>query len=212
MTKNQEFKNIAQIFKRNVPGLTDILSKKTAGIAGLGGLGSNVAVSLVRSGLGKLIVADYDTVELSNLNRQFYFLEDIGKKKTEALAVYLKKINPGLILDAHWIKLNRKNVCNVFKGANILIEAFDKAEEKAWLIEAWSECFPEKPIIVASGLAGYGKTDLLRVERSGNIFICGDGKSDSSLGLNAARVAIVANIQANVAIEILANEKLQKES
>jgi len=162
MTKNQKFKNIAQIFKRNVPGLTDILSKKTAGIAGLGGLGSNVAVSLVRSGLGKLIVADYDTVELSNLNRQFYFLEDIGKKKTEALAVYLKNINPGLILEAHWIKLDRKNVCNVFKDANILIEAFDKAEEKAWLIEA--------------------------------------------------RVAIVANIQANVAIEILANEKLQKES
>ncbi len=212
MTKNQEFKNIDQIFKRNVSGLTDILSKKTAGIAGLGGLGSNVAVSLVRSGLGKLIVADYDTVELSNLNRQFYFLEDIGKKKTEALAVYLKKINPGLILDAHWIKLNRKNVCKVFKGANVLIEAFDKAEEKAWLIETWSECFPEKPIIVASGLAGYGKTDLLKVERSGNIFICGDGKSDSSMGLNAARVAIVANIQANVAIEILANEKLQKES
>ncbi len=200
----------SQIFQRNVPGTTDILLNKTVAIAGLGGLGSNVAVSLVRCGVGKLIVADHDVVELSNLNRQFYFLKDVGKKKTDAIAGYLKKINPELILDTHWIILNQTNVCDIFKEADLLIEAFDKAEEKAWLIETWCGCFADRPIIVASGLAGYGKTDLLRVERSGNIFICGDGKSDSSMGLNAARVAVVANMQANVAVEILISQELNQ--
>ena len=207
MTKNLDQPYIDQIFERNVPGITNILLKKTIGIAGLGGLGSNIAVSLVRSGVGRLLVADYDRVEPSNLNRQFYFLEDIGKKKTEALSVYLKKINPGLILETNWIKLSRSNVCDVFKKADLLIEAFDKAEEKAWLIEAWSECFPKKPIIVASGLAGYGKTEMLKIERSGNLYICGDGMSESIMGLNAARIAIVANMQANMAIELLVNNE-----
>jgi sulfur carrier protein ThiS adenylyltransferase len=205
MTKNREPKNVSHIFKRNVPGITDILLNKTIGIAGLGGLGSNVAVSLVRSGVGKLIIADYDRVEPSNLNRQFYFLGDIGKKKTDALSVYLKGINPGVILETIYLKLSRSNVCEIFKNTDLLIEAFDKAEEKAWLIETWNDCFPTKPIIVASGLAGYGKTEMLTIERSGNIYICGDGKSESSIGLNAARVAIVANMQANKAIEILVN-------
>jgi sulfur carrier protein ThiS adenylyltransferase len=199
-----------QIFQRNVPGTTDILRQKTVAIAGLGGLGSNAAISLVRCGVGKLIVVDHDLVDLSNLNRQFYFLEDVGKKKTDALVRYMKKINPELILDAHWITLTKTNICEIFEQADLLIEAFDKAEEKAWLIETWCNCFADRPIIVASGLAGYGKTDQLRIDRSGNIFICGDGISDSKMGLNAARVAMVANMQANVAVEILINQELQQ--
>lgn len=199
---------LEQIFQRNVPGTTDILKRKTVAVAGLGGLGSNVAISLVRSGVGRLILADHDLVELSNLNRQSYFLADVGKRKTDALVRYLNDINPELILTAHWITLTRMNIGEIFKEADLLIEAFDMAEEKAWLIETWCSLFSDRPIIVASGLAGYGKTDELRVERSGNIYICGDGKSDSKMGLNAARVALVANMQANVAIEVLIDQEL----
>lgn len=203
MTGGKGSRQPGLIFQRNVPGTTDILKTKTVGIAGLGGLGSNVAVSLVRSGVGRLILVDHDVVELSNLNRQFYFLEDVGKKKTDALSGYIQRINPEVVLETHWVTLNRRNTGGLFRDADLLIEALDRAEEKAWLIESWCGFFPDRPIVVASGLAGYGRTAQLRVERSGNIYICGDGKSESKMGLNAARVALVANMQANVAVEIL---------
>ena len=200
-------KETEEIFKRNVPGVRDILLKKTVAIAGCGGLGSNAAVALVRAGIGALIIADIDLVELSNLNRQYFFMDDVGKRKTDALAVYLRAINPGLNLVTHFIELTPKNVPKLFKEADLLIEAFDRAERKAWLIEAWCTHFPDRPVICASGLAGYGNTAALRVKRSGNIVICGDEESDMSMGLTSSRVAIAANMEANVAIEILVNEQ-----
>lgn len=199
-------KKIAGIFKKNVPGLTKILTKKTVGIAGLGGLGSNAAISLVRSGIGSLILADNDKVEISNLNRQAYFLNDIGKKKTAALAEYLKNINPELKLEYHTQLLTEKNICEVFKKADLLIEAFDKAESKAWLIEAWCTYFPDRPVICASGVSGYGDTESLKIQKSGNIIMCGDGISDLSMGLTCSRVVLVANMQVNEAIEILVKQ------
>lgn len=195
--------DIEEIFKRNVPGTRDILSKKTVGIAGCGGLGSNAAAALTRAGIGKLIIADFDVVELSNLNRQYYFLADVGKKKTDALAAHLLAINPGLAVEAHFIELTPDNLCELFKGADLLIEAFDKAERKAWLIETWCVHFPHKPVVCASGLSGYGNTGALTVRRSGNIVMCGDFETDMSMGLTSSRVAIAANMQANEAIEIL---------
>lgn len=206
MPGNKKPSGTEQIFLRNVPGTREILKGKTVGIAGLGGLGSHVAISLVRSGVGSLILADHDVIEPSNLNRQGYFLKDVGKKKTEALARYLKEINPEVVLAAHWLKLTPLNMGGIFKQADLLVEAFDRAEDKAWLIEAWCGLFPQRPIIVASGLAGYGKTGALKVVRSGTIFVCGDGESDSGMGLNAARVALVANMQANVAVEVLVDQ------
>ncbi|MGD2085655.1 MAG: sulfur carrier protein ThiS adenylyltransferase ThiF [Candidatus Aminicenantes bacterium] len=192
-----------EIFKRNVPGVRDILLKKTVAVAGCGGLGSNAAVALVRAGIGTLIIADFDLVELSNLNRQYFFTGDVGKKKTDAIAGHLKAINPRLKLKAHFIRLTPVNVPELFKDADLLIEAFDRAERKAWLIETWCTHFPDRPVICASGLAGYGNTSSLKVKRSGNIVICGDEESDMSMGLTSSRVAIAANMQANVAIEIL---------
>jgi len=194
---------ITRIFEKNVPGITEILAQKTVAIAGLGGLGSNAAISLVRSGIGKLILADCDKVELSNLNRQAYFLDDVGEKKTEALAEYLKNINPEIKLECYTKLLTENNISEFFEKADLLIEAFDKAESKAWLIEAWCTHFPDKPIVCASGLSGYGKTELLKVQRSGNIIMCGDGISDLSMGLTCSRVVIVANMQVNEAIEEL---------
>jgi sulfur carrier protein ThiS adenylyltransferase len=201
---------IEEIFKRNVPGVRDILLKKTVAVAGCGGLGSNAAVALVRAGIGKIIIVDHDVVELSNLNRQYFFIDDVGKKKTDAIAVHLKAINPELKLVTHFIELTPKNVPKLFKEADLLIEAFDRAERKAWLIETWCTHFPDRPVICASGLAGYGNTSSLRVKRSGNIVICGDEESDMSMGLTSSRVAIAANMQVNVAIEILVNEQKEK--
>jgi len=192
-----------EIFSRNVPGTRDILLRKTVAIAGCGGLGSNAAAALVRAGIGKLIIADHDIVEVSNLNRQYFFISDIGKKKTDALSAHLRAINPSVELEAHFIELTPGNVCELFKGADLLIEAFDKAESKAWLIESWCTHFPRKPIICASGLSGYGNTLALTVRRSGNIVMCGDFETDMSMGLTSSRVAIAANMQANEAIEIL---------
>ena len=200
-------KDIKQIFTRNVPGTRAVLAEKTVAIAGCGGLGSNAAAAIVRAGIGKLIIADHDIVELSNLNRQYYFMSDIGKRKTDALSAHLLEINPGLKLEAHFVELTPGNVCDYFQDADLLVEAFDRAESKAWLIESWCTHFPWKPIICGSGLSGYGNTRALTVRRAGNIIMCGDFETDMSMGLMSARVAIVANMQANEAIEILIKEK-----
>ena len=196
-------KDIEKIFERNVPGTRDILSRLTVAVAGCGGLGSNAAVALARAGIGKLVITDPDVVELSNLNRQYYFLDDVGKRKTDALTSHLLNINPGLNVESHFIELTKENVCMLFKEADLLIEAFDKAESKAWLIETWCIHFPDKPVVCGSGLSGYGNTTTLTVQRSGNIVMCGDFETDMSMGLTSSRVAIAANMQANEAIEIL---------
>ncbi|MCP5107223.1 MAG: sulfur carrier protein ThiS adenylyltransferase ThiF [bacterium] len=197
---------IEKIFERNVPGTRDILSRKTVAVAGCGGLGSNAAVALVRAGIGKLILADFDAVEVSNLNRQYFFMSDVGKRKTEALSAHLLNINPSVEVEAHFIELTPGNVCDIFSEADLLIEAFDRAESKAWLIEAWCTHFRKRPIVCASGLSGYGNTETLVVRRSGNIIMCGDFETDMSMGLTSSRVAIAANMQVNEAIDILLKE------
>lgn len=191
------------IFARNVPGMTERLARAAVGVAGCGGLGSNAAVALVRAGIGRLILADADRVEASNLNRQHFFQRDIGRLKVEALADHLQAIHPAVALDLRAIELTPANAAEVFGDAEILIEAFDRAEAKRWLIESWCRAYPGRPIVVASGLAGLGRTASIAVRSAGRIHFCGDGESDMSAGLCAARVAIVAAMQANVAIELL---------
>ncbi|HER43293.1 MAG TPA: sulfur carrier protein ThiS adenylyltransferase ThiF [Candidatus Eisenbacteria bacterium] len=193
----------SSIFERNVPGTTERLQMATVGIAGCGGLGSNAAASLARAGVGRLILVDHDRVELSNLNRQHYFQTDVGKAKVEALAGHLRAINPDIDLVLHDLELTPQNTPEIFAEAEILIEAFDRAELKRWLIEAWCTAFPDRPIVCGSGLSGIGNTNALRVHSAGRIHFCGDEESDMSLGLCAARVGAVANMQANVAIELL---------
>lgn len=200
---------IPKLFERNVPGSFEILQKATVGIVGCGGLGSNAAVALVRAGIGRLILADDDVVEESNLNRQYYFQSDIGKAKVKALTLHLKAINPQVHLKTIQKRLQSNEIAELFKDADILIEAFDRAEEKAWLIESWCMAFPKRPIVCASGLSGIGNTEDLKVRNTGNIYIVGDGETDMNMGLCSARVAIAANMQANIAIELLikGNEK-----
>ena len=191
------------LFERNVPGTTEKLQRATIGVAGCGGLGSNAAVSLVRAGAGQLILADFDSVEISNLNRQQYFQPDVGRMKVDALAGHLRAINPDVHLVLYKTELTPGNISDVFHNADLLIEAFDKAESKHWLIEAWCKAFPKRPVVVGSGVSGIGNTESLKLQKAGNVYLCGDGVSDMRMGLCASRVAMAANMQANVAIAIV---------
>jgi sulfur carrier protein ThiS adenylyltransferase len=200
------------IFSRHENSVLDALRAATIGIAGAGGLGSNIAVSLARAGAGRLILADFDKIEASNLNRQQYAVNQIGQRKVKALQANLKLIAPFTKTTAHDIKVRAANIEKLFGGADILIEAFDKAEEKGMLINGWLRLHPDRPIIAASGLAGYGGNSKLRTRRMGNLYICGDGASQCPPGISpmAPRVALVAGMQANLAVELLMKTKGRK--
>ena len=192
-------------FSKHDPKILPIIRQATIGIAGAGGLGSNVAVSLARVGIGKLIIADYDKIEASNLNRQQYFIEQIGQLKVKALLDNLNRINPFSVYQIHHIKLDEKNIPVIFKDVDIMVEAFDRAEMKEMLIETWLSDFPHKPIIIGSGVAGYGKNKLIHIKKLDNLYICGDEQTEpkDTISPMAPRVGIVANMQANLVLELI---------
>jgi len=182
------------------------LSKFRVGIAGAGGLGSNCAVALARSGVGTLVIADFDVIEEANLNRQYYFADQIGVNKTVALKENIARIDPGITVIAHQEKLDRINIIEIFSGCNIIVEAFDSSVMKEMLIETVQVSMPGIPVIVGSGMAGWGNTNDLRYRKIDNtLYVCGDEFSEVSDNLPplAPRVAIVANMQANVVIDLL---------
>jgi sulfur carrier protein ThiS adenylyltransferase len=191
----------------NWPNIQEILSHHSAGIAGAGGLGSNCAAALVRTGIGRLVVADFDFVEESNLNRQFYFRDQIGLPKVEALKKNLLRINPALQIDIFHGRLIPENIRKLFDSVDVLFEAFDQADQKVMIIETAIETWPDRPLIAGSGMAGFGDFDSICIRRSGNLIICGDGKSEAAADLPpiAPRVGIVSNMMANVALEFFLN-------
>ena len=191
---------------RHTPGVHARLKRATVGIAGLGGLGSAAAVALARVGVGTLVLADFDVVEPSNLNRQHYFVDQLGLPKTRALADNLARINPHVRHRLHETRVEPGNVCTLFGQVDVLIEAFDRADQKAMLIEAFAAARPDTPLIAASGLAGHGDEASLRVQRIGrSLFIVGDQASgaEPGRGLMAPRVGIAAHMQANLAVRLL---------
>jgi len=194
-----------QFFSKHDPKILSILRNSVVGIAGAGGLGSNVAFSLARAGIGTLIIADFDKIEPSNLNRHQYFIEQIGRSKVEALLENLRKINPFSKYEIHNLEINDDNISEIFADAEILVEAFDMAEMKKMLIESWISQFPKRPIIAASGLAGFGKNEKLHTRKIGSLYICGDEDTEVEEGISpmAPRVGIVANMQANLVLELL---------
>ena len=176
------------------------------GIAGAGGLGSNCAFNLVRSGFKNFIISDFDNVELSNLNRQFYFFDQIGKSKVEALKENLKKINPDLTIELFNGRIEEDNILNVFKDCDIIVEAFDTAEYKKMLVE---KILPTKILIVsASGICGYGKSDDIIVHQiKDNLSIIGDLKTSSDhFAPISPRINIAAAKQANVILEYILDQ------
>jgi sulfur carrier protein ThiS adenylyltransferase len=198
-----------EFFAKHDPEILPVLRAGVIGIAGAGGLGSNAAVALARAGIGKLIIADHDRIEISNLNRQQYFWAQIGKVKVRALLENLRKISPFSEYVGHHVRLTPKNIPRIFKTVEVMIEAFDLADQKEMLLETWISHFPDKPIIMASGLSGFGKNEKLRTRKIGNVFICGDEESEAEEGISpmAPRVGIVANMQANLALELLVKAK-----
>ena len=203
----EEFESL--MMARHTPGIHQKIKRSVVGIAGLGGLGSNVAIALARIGVGTLILVDFDVVEPSNLNRQQYFIHQIGMSKVEALQENISKINPYVKVLPYNEKLDQNNIKRIFKEAVVVVEAFDRAEEKAMLINVISEKMPDKYIVAASGVAGYGDNNEIRTVRfSSKIFIVGDQKTAAQpgVGLMAPRVGIVAHHQANTVLRILLGE------
>ena len=191
---------------------TDIkshLGKFRVGIAGAGGLGSNCAIALARCGIGSLVIADSDIVETQNLNRQYYFADQTGMLKTEALKENISRINTSVKVLIHNLKLNESNIPSVFEGCDVIVEAFDSNDMKKVLVETVQLQMPGIPVIIGSGLAGWGNNDTIRYRKIDNtLYVCGDESTAASNELPplAPRVGIVANMQANTVIEILMNK------
>jgi len=202
---------IRQLTEKNEKNITELLQTKTVGIAGGGGLGSNVAAALARIGIKKLIISDFDKVSVSNLNRQFYFLDDIGKLKVDALKENLLKINPYIEVEKKYQKVSSSNLFELFQGADVIVEAFDALDEKVMIINAFLEepKFAEKCLVCASGLAGFESSNSIQTIKFGDrVFIAGDLCSPAGeKGVMAPRVWVAAAHQANMVVRILAGIK-----
>lgn len=182
------------------------LSQTSAAVCGLGGLGSNAAICLARAGIGKLHLIDFDRVDISNINRQQYFLNQIGMFKTDAMRENLKMIAPYTEVVTDCVKLDRNNITEIIGSESIIIEAFDKAEAKAELVNTVLEKMPEKYLVSGSGMAGLDSADLIKTRRiTKRFYICGDEKSDiaDGKGLISSRVMACAAQQAHIAIKII---------
>lgn len=180
------------------------------GIAGLGGLGSNIAAALVRSGVGHLVLADFDTVELSNINRQLYTLSHIGRPKAAALPEMLREINPFCEVTSHEIRVTAENCKALFGNCGIVIEAFDVPEQKAMLLQTVMEQMPDSDLICGSGMAGFGNANAIATRIiSPHLTICGDGVTDiaDGVGLTASRVMVCAGHMAARAVEIILTQE-----
>jgi sulfur carrier protein ThiS adenylyltransferase len=190
--------------------LTEKLKNATVGIAGLGGLGSTVAVALARANIGRLIIADFDKVEQSNLNRQQYFVDQVGRNKVDAMTENLRRINPDVKVEPHKTRLNVDNVPKIFADADVIAECFDKTEEKQMIVQTVLSKMERTVIVAVSGLAGYGNSNAIQTRRiSDRLILVGDETTgiDTQPILTAARVGIAACHQANAIIESIIEGK-----
>ncbi len=184
-------------------------SRATVAVCGLGGLGSNIAVSLARAGIGKLILIDFDRVDITNLHRQQYKACQVGMPKAEALAENLLEFAPYLEIETHVCRITEENFQPLLQKADIICEAFDNPEAKAMLANGVLETMPDKYLVAASGMAGLSSANLITTRRvSRRFYLCGDGESDvtQGLGLVSSRVMVCAAHQAHMVLRILAGE------
>lgn len=182
------------------------LSVTSVAVCGLGGLGSNIAVSLVRAGVWNLHIIDFDTVDISNINRQQYFINQIGQYKTDALYDNLLKIMPYANIKRTCVRLTEDNILDILRDSDIICEAFDNAESKAELVNCVLEKMSEKYLVSASGMAGLGDADKIRTRQiTKRFYMCGDGESDiaDGMGLVSSRVMVCAGHQAHKVIQLI---------
>ena len=179
------------------------LESARVGIAGAGGLGSNCAMHLVRSGVKHITIADFDVVNESNLNRQFFFRDQIGQKKVEAIKENLLRIEPDADIRVVDMRLDASSAREIFADCGIVVEAFDAVDAKVMLVSAFASS--GKKLVTASGLAGWGRSNAMKVRKMGNIVAIGDG--ETSVGDGAApvspRVGIAAAMEANAVVSLL---------
>ncbi len=193
---------------RHTPHVHEKLKNAKIAIAGIGGLGSNIAVMLARTGIGEIFAVDFDTVDPSNLNRQHYYIKHLGMNKTEALAEQIKDINPFVKFSYQTIKVTEDNVCELFQDFDIVCEAFDNPYNKAMLIENLL-AKTNSIVVSASGMAGYNSGNEIKTQkRLARLYVCGDLKTEAQIGtgLMAPRVQICAGHQANMILRILIGE------
>lgn len=192
------------------------LQAATVAVCGLGGLGSNVAISLARAGVGKLILIDFDCVDVTNLHRQQYKACQVGMPKPVALAENLREIAPYIELEIHQARVTEENLMELVGKADVVCEAFDNAECKAMLVNcvlehnaelAWEDrAADQKPLVAASGMAGFGDANSIQTRKvSKNFYLCGDGVTDvnDGVGLVAPRVMACAAHQAQTIVRLI---------
>lgn len=200
---------ISALTKRQGEEVQKRFSSATVAICGLGGLGSNIAIALARAGIGRLILIDFDQVDLTNLHRQQYTVSQIGMFKTDALAATLRQIDPYIEPETHTVKITEENAEELLKEANIICEAFDDAEAKAMLTNSVLEKMPKKYLIAASGMAGTGDANSIQTRKiTERFYLCGDLVSDvtDGIALVAPRVMLCAAHQAHKVLQILMKE------
>lgn len=184
------------------------LSESCVAVCGLGGLGSNVAITLARAGIGTLRIFDFDRVDISNLHRQQYKISQLGKYKTDAMKEIVSEINPYCNVITHTVRLTEENLPLV-SDCDIVCECFDNAECKAMLINTVSERYPDKYIVSASGMSGLHTGNTITTKKLGKrLYICGDRESDvkDDITLFAPRVMLCASHQANTVLRIIAEK------
>ena len=184
-------------------------SEAVVAVCGLGGLGSNIAIALARAGVGKLTLIDFDCVDISNLHRQQYKVNQIGINKTDALFENLKEIAPYIEIEIHSVRITEDNAMGLLADADIICEAFDNAECKAMLTNFVLEAMPEKFLVAASGMAGFGSANSIKTRKiTSKFYLCGDEQSDvqSEGSLVASRVMLCAAHQAHTVLRILAEQ------
>ena len=207
--KNEWKKSLEE---RHGKELQDKISRATVAVCGLGGLGSNIAILLARAGVGKLILIDFDKVDITNLHRQQYKVSQIGMYKTEALICNLKEIAPYLETEIHTVHMDENNFFELLQNADIICEAFDNAEAKANIVNFVLSQMPEKYIVAASGMAGLHSANLIKTRKvSKRFYLCGDEKSDvkDTIGLVSSRVCVCASHQAHMVLRII-SEKFEE--
>lgn len=199
----------AALSERHGEKIQNNFNSATVAVCGLGGLGSNIAFSLARAGIGKLILIDFDSVDITNLHRQQYKANQIGMSKTQALKENLLEIAPYAAIETHKVRISENNAAEFLEKADIICEAFDDAECKAMLVNLVLERMPEKYLVAASGMAGFGSANTVQTRRlSKRFYLCGDGTSDvqSEGSLVASRVMLCAAHQAHTVLRILTEQ------
>ncbi len=204
MPDRDEFE--AMLKARHTPHVYTKVKQARVAVAGLGGLGSNIAIMLARTGVGHLHLVDYDLVEPSNLNRQQYKIKHLGMLKTEALKMEIGEINPFITVTIDTVRVTEENVLQLFANDEIICEAFDNPDAKAMLVNSLLDNCPHKKIVAGSGMAGFESSNTIVTKKFiKNLYLCGDGETDARIGrgLMAPRVSICAGHQANMVLRLL---------